>query len=117
MILGAVAGVLAGGAIAGIVGALVAVVLAGHLSLAPKVADLDSFYHLGHAAAYAEGSVLETGNALALERPEACVCLEVHWRFFPRHSGFPLETTGPLERLEAVGASAILETRITNCRL
>ncbi len=41
-------------------GALVLVVASGHLTLFPRVADLDAFYHLGHAAAYVEGSVLDT---------------------------------------------------------
>lgn len=41
--------------------AALAVVVIGHLSLAPNVADLDGFYHLGHAFAYLEGSVLDTG--------------------------------------------------------
>ena len=39
---------------------LVLAVLAAHLSLFPKIADLDGFYHLGHAAAYAEGSIFDT---------------------------------------------------------
>lgn len=50
----------------------------------------------------AEASVLRTGNAIALVRPEAGLFLEVHWRFFPRHFRFPLETTGPLGRLETI---------------
>lgn len=41
-------------------GALLFVVVAGHLSLYPKVADLDGFYHLGHAAAYLNGSFFDT---------------------------------------------------------
>jgi len=36
------------------------VVLAAHLALYPKIADLDGFYHLGHAAAYATGSPFDT---------------------------------------------------------
>ena len=42
------------------VGAALFVVAAGHLSLFPKVADLDGFYHIGHAAAYLEGSLFDT---------------------------------------------------------
>jgi hypothetical protein len=34
--------------------------LAAHLLLAPNIADLDSFYHLGHAAHYAETSLFNT---------------------------------------------------------
>lgn len=33
---------------------------AAHLSLFPGVADLDSFYHIGHALAYLEGSPFDT---------------------------------------------------------
>lgn len=39
---------------------MIAVVLAGHLSLAPNVADLDGFYHIGHATAYLQGSLFDT---------------------------------------------------------
>lgn len=39
---------------------MILVVAAGHLSLFPKVADLDGFYHVGHAAAYLEGSFFDT---------------------------------------------------------
>ena len=39
--------------------AVFAVVALGHLSLIPNVADLDGFYHVGHAAAYLEGSLLD----------------------------------------------------------
>jgi hypothetical protein len=42
------------------VGAIVFVAAVGHLTLYPKVADLDAFYHLGHAAAYASRSILDT---------------------------------------------------------
>ena len=41
-------------------GAILFVVALGHLTLFPKVADLDGFYHIGHAAAYVEGSILDT---------------------------------------------------------
>lgn len=40
--------------------AVVAVVVAGHLSLFPRVADLDGFYHVGHALAYLDGSLFDT---------------------------------------------------------
>lgn len=36
------------------------VVVLGHITLMPRVADLDSFYHIGHALAYLEGSVFDT---------------------------------------------------------
>jgi hypothetical protein len=40
--------------------AVLAVVLAAHLSLAPNVADPDSFYHMGHALHYAEAGLFDT---------------------------------------------------------
>ena len=40
--------------------AVILVAAAGHLSLFPKAADLDGFYHIGHAAAYLEGSLFNT---------------------------------------------------------
>ncbi|MEM7414122.1 MAG: hypothetical protein AAF389_01425 [Gemmatimonadota bacterium] len=36
------------------------VVLGGHLSLVPRVADLDGFYHVGHALAYLESGLTDT---------------------------------------------------------
>jgi hypothetical protein len=39
---------------------LLAVVGLGHLSLFPNVADLDGFYHIGHASAYLDGSPFDT---------------------------------------------------------
>ena len=36
------------------------VVALGHLSLMPNVADLDGFYHIGHAQRYLEGSLFDT---------------------------------------------------------
>lgn len=40
--------------------AVLATVVAGHLSLFPRVADLDGFYHVGHALAYLEISIFDT---------------------------------------------------------
>ena len=42
------------------VAGILTVVVAAHLLLAPNVADLDSFYHLGHAAHYAATSLFDT---------------------------------------------------------
>ena len=36
------------------------VVALGHASLVPNVADLDGFYHVGHAQAYLDGSLFDT---------------------------------------------------------
>lgn len=40
--------------------AVLAVVLGAHLTLAPFVASVDSFYHLGHAAQYARAGIFDT---------------------------------------------------------
>jgi len=42
------------------IGGIILVALVGHLSLFPNVADLDGFYHIGHARAYLEGSLFDT---------------------------------------------------------
>jgi hypothetical protein len=42
------------------VGGIILVAVLGHLSLFPNVADLDGFYHIGHARAYLEGSLFDT---------------------------------------------------------
>ena len=41
-------------------GTVLFVAILGHLTLFPKVADLDAFYHIGHAAAYLEGSLFDS---------------------------------------------------------
>lgn len=60
---------------------LVAVVLAAHLSLLPRVADLDAFYHLGHAAAYAEGSLLDSALPWATQSVIADHAADLWWGF------------------------------------
>jgi hypothetical protein len=40
--------------------AVIGVILAAHLSLAPGIAGVDAFYHLGHAAVYAHRGLLDT---------------------------------------------------------
>ena len=42
------------------VGTVLFVAILGHLTLFPKIADLDAFYHIGHAAAYLEGSLFDS---------------------------------------------------------
>lgn len=42
------------------VAAVLGVVLAAHLSLAPRIAGVDAFYHVGHAAAYVRRGLLDT---------------------------------------------------------
>jgi hypothetical protein len=60
---------------------LVLAVLAAHLSLFPKIADLDGFYHLGHAAAYAEGSIFDTSFPWATQSVIADRGADLWWGF------------------------------------
>jgi len=56
-------------------------VLAAHLSLFPQIADLDGFYHLGHAAAYAEGSPFDTAFPWATQSVIADRGADMWWGF------------------------------------
>jgi hypothetical protein len=58
-----------------------ALVVLIHLSLVPKVADLDSFYHLGHAAAYLEGSLFDTSLPWATRSVIADKGADLWWGF------------------------------------
>lgn len=60
---------------------IAAVVSVIHLSLVPKVADLDSFYHLGHAAAYLEGSLFDTALPWATQSVIADHGADLWWGF------------------------------------
>jgi hypothetical protein len=60
---------------------LVLAVLGAHLSLYPKIADPDSFYHLGHAAAYAEGSIFDTSFPWATRSAVADRGADLWWGF------------------------------------
>ncbi len=60
---------------------LVLAVLGAHLTLFPKIADLDGFYHLGHAAAYAEGSILDTSFPWATQSIIADRGADLWWGF------------------------------------
>jgi len=61
--------------------AVVAVVAAGHLSLYPGVADLDGFYHVGHARAYLEGSPFDTSLPWATRSIIGDVGGDLWWGF------------------------------------
>lgn len=61
--------------------AALAVVVIGHLSLAPNVADLDGFYHIGHAMAYLEGSVFDTALPWATRSVIADFGGDLWWGF------------------------------------
>jgi len=52
-----------------------------HLSLVPRVADLDSFYHIGHAAAYLDGSIFDTSLPWATQSVIADKGADLWWGF------------------------------------
>jgi hypothetical protein len=57
------------------------VVAAGHVSLFPRVADLDGFYHVGHAAAYLDGSFFDTSLPWATKSVIGDVGADLWWGF------------------------------------
>jgi hypothetical protein len=61
--------------------AIALVIVLGHLTLFPKIADLDGFYHLGHAAAYAEGSPFDTSLPWATQSVIAERGADMWWGF------------------------------------
>ncbi|MDA0311473.1 MAG: hypothetical protein O2992_05090 [Gemmatimonadetes bacterium] len=63
------------------VGILALVVVIGHLTLFPKIADLDGFYHIGHAFAYAEGSMFNTSMPWATQSIIADQGADLWWGF------------------------------------
>ena len=62
-------------------GVVFGVVALGHLSMVPNVADLDGFYHIGHAAAYLEGSLLDTSLPWATRSVIGDVGGDLWWGF------------------------------------
>ena len=62
-------------------GIVLAVVALGHLSLAPNVADLDGVYHIGHAAAYLEGSLFDTSLPWATRSVIGDIGGDLWWGF------------------------------------
>ena len=63
------------------VGAVLFVVVLGHVTLFPKIADLDGFYHIGHAFAYAEGSMFDTSLPWATKSVVADRGADLWWGF------------------------------------
>jgi len=61
--------------------ALLVAVVAGHLTLAPRVADLDGFYHMAHAARYAETTPWDTGLPWASQSAIAEEGADIWWGF------------------------------------
>ncbi len=62
-------------------GVVIFVVALGHTTLFPKVADLEGFYHLGHASAYAEGSMFDTSLPWATKSVIADRGADLWWGF------------------------------------
>src|SRR5262245_50073056 len=86
-------------------GLLVLAVLAAHVSLYPKIADLDAFYHLGHAAAYAEGSIFDTSFPWATQSAVADHGADLWWGFHV--ALLPLVALGSVAWGIRVGALAL----------
>ena len=84
---------------------LVLAVLAAHLSLFPKIADLDGFYHLGHAAAYAQGSIFDTSFPWATQSAIADRGGDLWWGFHVLL--VPLTAIGSVDWGIRVGALAL----------
>jgi hypothetical protein len=61
--------------------AVVFVVVAAHISLLPKVVDLDGFYHMGHAAVYAAGSIFDTALPWATQSIIGSRGADMWWGF------------------------------------
>jgi hypothetical protein len=61
--------------------AVLGVVLAAHLSLAPRIADTDSFYHVGHAIHYLEQGLTKTAFPWATQSIMAEIGGDLWWGF------------------------------------
>ncbi len=89
--------------------AIFAVVAVGHLSLFPGIADLDGFYHIGHALAYLEGSLLDTSLPWATRSVINDVGGDLWWGFHVLLLPFAaLGRVGPAVQLAAVGLTLLL---------
>jgi hypothetical protein len=62
-------------------GIVLAIVAVGHLSLIPNVADLDGFYHIGHAGAYLERSLFDTSLPWATRSVIGDIGGDLWWGF------------------------------------
>lgn len=61
--------------------ALAAVVALAHAALAPKIASVDSFYHVGHSAQYAEHGLLDTSFPWATQSAIGDLGADLWWGF------------------------------------
>lgn len=88
---------------------MLAVIVAAHLSLYPRVADLDGFYHVGHALAYLEGSPFDTSLPWATASVIGDVGGDLWWGFHVLL--MPLASLAGVEwgvRIAAVACTAAL---------
>lgn len=60
---------------------MVTVVLAAHVSLAPRVAGVDAFYHVGHAFEYAERGLFDTSFPWATQSVIGDLGADLWWGF------------------------------------
>lgn len=73
----------------------------GHLSLIPNVADLDGFYHVGHALAYLQGSPLDTSLPWATRSVIGDLGGDLWWGFHALLVPFVAPGSVPLAMLAA----------------
>lgn len=86
-----------------------AVVALGHLSLIPNVADLDGFYHVGHALAYLDGSLFDTSLPWATRSIIGDVGGDLWWGFHVLLIPFAVPGSVPLAlQAAAVALTAVL---------
>jgi hypothetical protein len=83
------------------VAAVLTLVALGHLSLIPNVADLDGFYHVGHALAYLHGSPLDTSLPWATQSVIGDLGGDLWWGFHILLTPFVAAGSVPLALLAA----------------
>ncbi len=93
-----------GDLIAGV--AIVATVAAAHLSLAPRVAGVDAFYHVGHAFEYTQRGPLDTSFPWGTQSVIGDVGSDIWWGF--HMVLLPFAATGQV--VEAIRVAAFLLT-------
>ncbi|MCG6956979.1 MAG: hypothetical protein LJF04_13395 [Gemmatimonadetes bacterium] len=58
---------------------VIGVIIAAHLSLAPRIAGVDAFYHLGHAAAYVHRGLFDTSFPWATQSVIGDLGADIWW--------------------------------------
>lgn len=75
--------------------ALAAIVLLAHLTLLPRIAGLDSFYHIGHTAHYLESGLTATAFPWATQSVVMDLGADLWWGFHILLLPFALASTPP----------------------